>query len=49
MLTVMNTTLSPFIIPFLFLWMTGIELKGPVFAVVTGLVLIAVVLSVIGV
>ena len=48
-LTVMNTTLSPFIIPFLFLWMTGIELKVPVLAVVTGLVLIAVVLSVIGV
>ena len=44
-----NTALSPFIIPFLFLWMTEIELNVPVLAVVTELVLIVVVPTVIGV
>ena len=34
-LNAVNTALSPFIIPFLFLWMTGIELNVPVLAVVT--------------
>jgi len=48
-LNAVNTALSPFIIPFLFLWMTGIELKVPVLAVVTELVLIVVVPTVIGV
>jgi bile acid:Na+ symporter, BASS family len=48
-LNAVNTVLSPFIIPFLFLWMTGIELNVPVLTVVTELVLIVVVPTVIGV
>ena len=48
-LNAVNTALSPFIIPFLFLWMTGIELHVPVLAVVTELVLMVVVPTVIGV
>ncbi|WP_090747274.1 bile acid:sodium symporter family protein [Paracoccus tibetensis] len=48
-LNAVNTALSPFIIPFLFLWMTGIELNVPVLTVVTELVLIVVVPTVIGV
>ncbi len=46
-LNAVNTAPSPFII--LFLWMTGIELKMPVLAVVNELVLIVVVATVIGV
>ncbi|MBZ4307410.1 hypothetical protein LAN33_24370, partial [Mycobacterium tuberculosis] len=37
-LNAVNTALSPFIIPFLFLWLTGIELTVPVGAVVLELV-----------
>lgn len=48
-LNAVNTALSPFIILFLFLWMTEIELNVPVLAVVTELVLIVVVPTVIGV
>jgi BASS family bile acid:Na+ symporter len=44
-----NTALSPFIIPFLFLWLTGIELTVPVGAVVLELVLIVVVPTIVGV
>lgn len=48
-LNAVNTALSPFIITFLFLWLTGIELTVPVGAVVLELVLIVVVPTVIGV
>lgn len=48
-LNAINTALSPFIIPFLFLWLTGIELTVPVGAVVLELVLIVLVPTVIGV
>lgn len=48
-LNAVNTALSPFIIPFLFLWMTGIELNVPVLSVVTELVLIVVAPTVIAV
>ena len=48
-LNAVNTALSPFIIPFLFLWLTGIELTVPVGAVVLELVLVVVVPTVVGV
>ncbi|WP_375263531.1 bile acid:sodium symporter family protein [Palleronia sp.] len=48
-LNAVNTALSPFIIPFLFLWLTGIELTVPVGAVVLELVLIVLVPTVVGV
>lgn len=48
-LNAVNTALSPFIIPFLFLWMTGIELNVPLASVVTELVLIVVVPTIVGV
>ena len=49
MLNAVNTALSPFIIPFLFLWLTGIELTVPVDAVVLELVLTVLVPTVVGV
>ncbi|WP_334061199.1 bile acid:sodium symporter family protein [Limimaricola cinnabarinus] len=48
-LNAVNTALSPFIIPFLFLWLTGIELTVPVGAVVLELVLTVLVPTVVGV
>ncbi|MBL8582853.1 MAG: bile acid:sodium symporter family protein [Rhizobiaceae bacterium] len=48
-LNAMNTALSPFIVPFLFLALTGIELQVPVGAVVLELVLVVMVPTVLGV
>ena len=48
-LNAVNTALSPFVIPFLFLWLTGIELTVPVGAVVLELVLTVLVPTVVGV
>lgn len=48
-LNAINTALCPFIIPFLFLWLTGIELSVPVGAVVIELILIVIVPTVVGV
>ncbi|MFG6667548.1 bile acid:sodium symporter family protein [Halomonas sp. HNIBRBA4712] len=44
-----NTALSPFIVPFLFLWLTGIELATPLGAVVGQLVLIVLLPTLLGV
>lgn len=48
-LNAVNTVLSPFIVPLLFLALTGIELRVPVGAIILELVLIVVVPTVIGV
>ncbi|MDX2266063.1 MAG: bile acid:sodium symporter family protein [Hyphomicrobiales bacterium] len=48
-LNAVNTVLSPFIVPLLFLTLTGIELQVPVGAIILELVLIVVVPTVIGV
>ncbi|MFZ5712731.1 MAG: bile acid:sodium symporter family protein [Bradyrhizobium sp.] len=48
-LNAVNTVLSPFIVPILFLALTGIELQVPVGAIILELVLIVVVPTVIGV
>ncbi|NLC22707.1 MAG: bile acid:sodium symporter family protein [Halomonadaceae bacterium] len=48
-LNAVNTVLSPFIVPFLFLLLTGIELQVPIGAVILELVLIVVLPTVIGV
>ena len=44
-----NTALSPFIVPFLFLWLTGIQLEVPLGAIIFELVLIVLVPTVVGV
>ena len=48
-LNAVNTALSPFIVPFLFLALTGIELQAPVAAVVMELVLVVLVPTLAGV
>lgn len=48
-LNAVNTALSPFVVPFLFLLLTGIELEVPVAAVVVELVLIVLAPTAIGV
>lgn len=48
-LNAVNTVLSPFIVPILFLLLTGIELQVPIGAVIMELVLIVVLPTVIGV
>ena len=48
-LNAVNTALSPFVVPFLFLFLTGIELQVPVGAVVLELILIVLVPTVVGV
>lgn len=48
-LNAVNTLLSPFIVPFLFLFLTGIELQVPVGAVILELTLIVVLPTVVGV
>lgn len=48
-LNAVNTAVSPFVIPFLFLWVTGLELTVPVGAVILELVLVVLVPTVIGV
>ena len=48
-LNAVNTALSPFIVPFLFLLLTGIELQVPVGAVVLELILVVLVPTVVGV
>ncbi|MGB4248663.1 MAG: bile acid:sodium symporter [Pseudohongiellaceae bacterium] len=44
-----NTALSPFIVPFLFLWLTGIQLEVPLDSIILELVLIILVPTVLGV
>lgn len=44
-----NTALSPFIVPFLFLWLTGIQLDVPLGSIILELVLIVLVPTVLGV
>ncbi|WP_447555971.1 bile acid:sodium symporter family protein [Vreelandella sp. EE22] len=44
-----NTALSPFIVPFVFLWLTGIQLEVPLGAIVLELMLIVLVPTVLGV
>ena len=44
-----NTALSPFIVPFLFLWLTGIQLEAPLGSIIMELVLIVFVPTVLGV
>lgn len=44
-----NTALSPFIVPFLFLWLTGIQLEVPLGSIILELVLIILVPSILGV
>lgn len=44
-----NTALSPFIVPFLFLWLTGIQLEAPLAAIILELVVIVLVPTVLGV
>lgn len=44
-----NTALSPFIVPFLFLWLTGITLEVPLGSIILELTLIVLVPTVIGV
>ncbi|HCO64410.1 MAG TPA: bile acid:sodium symporter, partial [Alcanivorax sp.] len=44
-----NTVLSPFIVPFLFLWLTGIQLEVPLESIILELVLIVFVPTVLGV
>ena len=44
-----NTALCPFIVPFLFLWLTGIQLDVPLGAIILELVLIVLVPTVLGV
>lgn len=48
-LNAVNTALSPFIVPFLFLLLTGIELQVPVGSVVLELILVVLVPTVVGV
>ncbi|MEP2723218.1 bile acid:sodium symporter [Roseibium sp.] len=48
-LNAVNTALSPFIVPFLFLLLTGIELQVPVGAVVLELILVVLVPTMVGV
>ncbi|WP_112313483.1 bile acid:sodium symporter family protein [Pseudogemmobacter bohemicus] len=48
-LNAVNTALSPFIVPFLFLALTGIQLQVPVGAVVLELVLVVLVPTIVGV
>ena len=44
-----NTALSPFIVPFVFLWLTGIQLEVPLGAIIFELALIVLVPTVVGV
>lgn len=44
-----NTALSPFIVPFLFLWLTGIQLEVPLGSIILELVLIVLIPTVLGV
>jgi BASS family bile acid:Na+ symporter len=44
-----NTALAPFVVPFLFLWLTGIELAVPLGAIIRELVVIILVPTVLGV
>lgn len=44
-----NTALSPFIVPFLFLWLTGIQLEVPLGSIILELVLVVLVPTVLGV
>ncbi len=44
-----NTALSPFIVPFLFLWLTGIKLEVPLGSIILELVLIVLIPTIIGV
>lgn len=44
-----STALSPFIVPFLFLWLTGIQLEVPLGSIILELVLIILVPSILGV
>ncbi|HET8817633.1 MAG TPA: bile acid:sodium symporter [Pseudidiomarina sp.] len=44
-----NTALSPFIVPFLFLWLTGIQLTVPLATIILELMLVVLVPTVVGV
>lgn len=44
-----NTALSPFIVPFLFLWLTGIQLDVPLGTIILELILIVLVPTILGV
>lgn len=44
-----NTALSPFIVPFLFLWLTGIRLEVPLSSIISELVIIVLLPTIVGV